>query len=66
MRSNKDIQEAVDAWCGHPDELMMIILQPTNMSFLFEDETNFYDDISRWDVSLVINMMAILCSCCIK
>jgi len=65
IRSNSDIQYAVDSWCfknkndailefGHISDWNTT--QVDDMSKLFFDQYKFNDNISKWDVSNVKNM----------
>ncbi|WP_051605661.1 BspA family leucine-rich repeat surface protein [Polaribacter sp. Hel_I_88] len=59
-----NIQTAVNEWVADPTVATTTygnisnwdVSAVTNMSYLFEDKTNFNDDISAWDVSNVTTM----------
>ena len=64
QRSDADIRIAVDAWCdkpvkatvkyGHISKWNTSLV--TNMKELFQEKSDFNDDISKWDVSSVTSM----------
>ena len=63
-RNDDDIKKAVNEWCdgpvaaevkyGHISKWNTSLV--TNMKKLFENKSNFNDDISKWNVSNVTNM----------
>ena len=63
-RSDSDIKKAVNDWCkdpaaatikyGHISKWNTSMV--TNMKKLFENKSNFNDDISKWDVNNVTDM----------
>jgi surface protein len=69
LRSNSDIQAAVNLWCtnstkalkkyGHISEWNTS--KVTTMNELFLDKKNFKDNISKWDVKNVIDMHFMFC-----
>ena len=70
QRSDSDIKIAVDEWCDGPMEAEVKYghiskwntAYVTNMKELFFNKSEFNDDISKWDVSNVMNMSYILAS----
>ena len=62
--TNDNIKDAVNLWCDNKDEAIKIygniglwdVSRVTDMSNLFEDKSEFNDDISKWDVSNVTDM----------
>ena len=70
-RTDDDIQQSVKEWCndpvvaaakyGHISKWSTSMV--TNMKYLFEDKTDFDDDISKWNVSSVTNMKEMFHGC---
>ena len=64
IRTDDDIKDAVNKWCdnpvaatvkyGHISKWNTSLV--TNMKELFQDKSDFNDDISKWDVSSVTSM----------
>jgi len=60
---NSNFQTAVNLWCSNQAEANATyghmsdwnVSQVTNMSYAFENRSDFNDDISAWDVTSVVN-----------
>lgn len=72
-KNNGELRVAVDLWCDNKEEFLRThrnchikdwnVSLITDMSYLFQQKTNFNDDISNWDVSRVNNMRYMFFRC---